>query len=154
VVRVLLPDRPATQQHLCRVDDFTPAAFVSHAANRTTKALEKIDLLPRIKDKVMLTKELAPLFRNDEKEQRANFARLTSVLDGNGYTTNSGTHGQRGYEGRFVFHWIGATTPIPDHTHRVMAQLGNRILFYETTGKEPTEEELMAFATNYEGNTV
>jgi hypothetical protein len=35
-----------------------------------------------------------------------------------------------------------------------MAQLGNRILFYETTGKEPTEEELMTFAANYEGNTV
>ena len=97
VVRVLMPDGNATRSYVERADDFTPASFVSHAANRTPKELAKIDLLPRVKDKVMLTKELAPLFRDDEKELRKNFARLTSVLDGDGYKTHSGTHGGRGY---------------------------------------------------------
>jgi hypothetical protein len=152
IVRALLPDRESTKAYLERVDDFTPASFVSHASNRTTDELVTIDLLPRIKDKVMLTKELAPLFRDDEQELRQNFARLTSVLDGNGYQTNSGTHGSRGYSGRYIFNWIGATTPIPERTHKIMAQLGNRLLFYEVAGEQPTEKELMEFAENYESH--
>src|SRR5262249_10109434 len=82
----------------------------------------------------------------DDKALRQNFARLTSVLDGNGYMTASGVHGKRGYDGRFLFNWIGATTPIPDRTHRIMAQLGNRILFYEISSEEWSEEKLMHFA--------
>lgn len=147
-----MPDRRATEAVLCRVDDFTPAAFVSHTANRTAKELEEIDLLPRIRGRTMLTKELAPLFCDNEKEQRQSFARLTSVLDGNGYKTSSGTHGMRGCEGPHIFHWIGATTPIPERTYRVMSQLGNRLLFYGIEGPESTEDELMNFARNYDGN--
>jgi hypothetical protein len=56
-----MPSIPSAEQFLLRVDDFTPASFVSHAANRKKSQLESIDLLPRVKDKVMLTKELAPL---------------------------------------------------------------------------------------------
>ena len=151
-IRVVMPDRPETEAVLERVDDFTPASFVSHASNRNQSQLAKIDLLPRVKGKVMLTKELAPLFRDAEEELRQNFARLTSVLDGDGYKTNSGTQGARGYVGRYVFNWIGATTPIPESTHRIMAQLGNRILFYEVASDEFTEDELVEFAAEYEGN--
>lgn len=151
VVRSLMPV-DGIHAYCIRVDDFTPAAFVSHAANRTLKDLEKIDLLPKISNKTMLTKELAPLFRDDEKELRRNFATLTSVLDGDGYKTNSGTQGSRGYEGRYVFNWIGATTPIPERTHRIMAQLGNRILFCEVAGEECSEDELMDFGRNYGAN--
>jgi hypothetical protein len=149
IVRVILPDGPRTEKFLERVDDFTPASFVSHASNRTPDELAAIDLLPRIQNKVMLTKELAPLFRNDERELRQNFGRLTSVLDGVGYVTNSGTHGARGYTGRYMFNWIGATTPIPERTHEIMAQLGNRLLFYEVAGEDASEEELLEFARSY-----
>ncbi len=34
-----------------RSDNFTPAAFVNHAANRSPEALKKMDLLPRIRHK-------------------------------------------------------------------------------------------------------
>lgn len=33
-IRLVMPDRPSTEQFLSRQDDFTPASFVSHAANR------------------------------------------------------------------------------------------------------------------------
>ena len=148
-IRLVMPDRESTQIFLLRIDDFTPASFVSHAANRSEEDLAGIDLLPKLADKVMLTKELAPLFRDDEKELRQNFARLTSILDGNGYKTSSGTHGTRGYVGAYLFNWLGATTPIPDRTFRVMAQLGNRILFYEIASEEWSEDDLMDFAQNY-----
>jgi hypothetical protein len=61
-------------------------------------------------------------------------------------------HGSRGYTGRYVFNWVGATTPIHDRTHRVMAQLGNRILFHEVAGEEPSEEDLLKFAKSYGAN--
>jgi len=35
-----------------RSDKFTPASFVSQAANVRSKGLEKVDLLPKIKHKV------------------------------------------------------------------------------------------------------
>src|ERR1700733_657719 len=118
-IRALEPIRPATKKVLIREDNFTPASFVSHASNRTAEQLEEIDLLPRLTGKTMLTKELATLFGADDKSLKASFGMLTSVLDGNGLTTNSGTHGQRGYaeESReYTFNWIGATTPIPTKT--------------------------------------
>jgi hypothetical protein len=148
-IRLVMPDRSNTHNVLVRVDDFTPASFVSHAANRKQSQLQNIDLLPKIKDKVMLTKELAPLFRDDEKDLRQNFARLTSVLDGNGYASSSGTHGTRGYIGEYMFNWLGATTPVPDRTFKIMAQLGNRILFYEIASEEWTVENLVKFAQEY-----
>ena len=149
VTRIAAPDRPSTKAFLQRVDDFTPASFVSHAANRSKKELTKIDLLPRLKDKTMLTKELAPLFRADDKELKNSFATLTSVLDGEGYLTNSGSQGERGYSERHIFNWVGATTPVPGRTHKVMAQLGNRLLFYEIVGEEEQEDELLQFAQDY-----
>jgi hypothetical protein len=151
-VRMVSPTLPDAKQYLARVDNFTPASFVSHAANRSAEDLEKIDLLPKIKNRVMVTKELAPLFTGDEKELKKNFATLTSVLDGNGYETSSGAHGSRGYSGEYLFNWIGATTPIPDRTYRVMAQLGNRFLFYHIESQEPTEADLLGFAERYRGN--
>jgi hypothetical protein len=128
VINLIEPDRKATEERLVRLDNFTPKAFVSHAANRKPKELEKIDLLPKLKDKTLLVKELATIFRGREDALRDNFATLTSVLDGRGLISASGTHGTRGYEGRYVFNWIGGTTPIPPETDRIMSQLGNRVL--------------------------
>jgi alpha-D-ribose 1-methylphosphonate 5-triphosphate synthase subunit PhnL len=54
-IRLLMSDRDSTARYLIRIDDFTPASFVSHAANRKASRLQQIDLLPRVKDKVMLT---------------------------------------------------------------------------------------------------
>jgi hypothetical protein len=142
-VRLLSPERPETRLVAERIDSFTAASFVSHAANRSPEELDKIDLLPRIKGKVMLTKELSQLFSNEEKALRVSFGTLTSVLDGNGLRTNSGSQGERGYEGDYRFNWIGATTPIPARTHDLMAQLGNRILFYELPSRESSEDELL-----------
>ncbi|MDK2743469.1 MAG: hypothetical protein NDI90_11180 [Nitrospira sp. BO4] len=115
---------------LCyRSDSFTAAAFVSHSAQLTKEQLEKIDLLPKIKDKVLVTPELAPIFRGDQDELVKRFSVLTRVLDGQGLKTDSGVHGDRGYEGDYVFAWIGATTPIEGQIWKVMAQLGSRLFF-------------------------
>lgn len=113
-----------------RSDDFTPAAFVSHSAAASAKQLDKIDLLPKIKGKVLVTPEMAPVFRGDEKDLEKRFAILTRVLDGHGLQRDTGTHGARGYSGDYLFAWLGCTTPIPDRTWRIMAQLGSRLFFW------------------------
>ncbi len=110
-------------------DSFTAAAFVSHSAQATKAQLTTIDLLPKIKDKVLVTPELAPIFRGDQDELVKRFSVLTRVLDGQGLKTDSGVHGDRGYEGEYVFAWIGATTPIKGQVWKVMAQLGSRLFF-------------------------
>jgi len=150
IINVLNPDRESIKRLVYRLDNFTPKSFVTHAANVPKENIAKIDLLPQLKDKVLLVKELAPLFKGREDELRANFAVLTAVLDGKGYVSASGVHGTRGYEGKYVFNWLGATTPVPAKTDAIMAQLGNRILRYEIVGREPSEEELLEFAESFE----
>lgn len=132
--------------YVYRSDKFTPKSFVSHAANVKKKDLKDVDLLPRIKNKILVTKELAPIFRGREQDLKENFSILISVLDGKGFTSDSGTMGQRGYQEPIIFNWIGATTPLPVSTHRMMSQLGTRLLFYEVPSIELTEDELFAYA--------
>src|SRR5262249_16803382 len=125
-----------------RSDKFTPRAFVSHVANVSRKELAKIDLLPRIKHRVLITPELAPTFRQRQDDLRETFAILTAVLDGRGYTSDSGTQGRRGYTGDYLFGWLGATTPLPADVWDVMAQLGSRLLFYEMPDVEVDADQL------------
>ncbi len=129
---------------LCyRSDNFTPAAFVSHAANRTMTDLGKTDLLPRIRHRVLVTPELAPIFRGKETDLTRTFSTLTRVMDGQGYVTDSGTHGQRGYKGDYMFAWLGGTTPFEDPVWRLMAQLGSRLFFLTMEAQQDTSEDAL-----------
>jgi hypothetical protein len=74
------------------------------------------------------------------------FSILIGVLDGMGLLSDTGMQGQRGYGSEHVFNWIGATTPVPRSTHRLMSQLGTRLLFWEVPIKQPTQAELLEFA--------
>jgi hypothetical protein len=42
------------EDQIYRSDKFTPKAFVSHAANKKKGELEKNDLLPKLKNKVLV----------------------------------------------------------------------------------------------------
>jgi hypothetical protein len=110
-------------------DHFTPASFVSQASNRTKEELKEIDLLPRIKDKVFIVPELAPIFNTRQDVLRKNMAVLTRVFDGEGYTVDAGTHGKRGYEEETRFTFLGATTPLHDSVWKTLGKLGNRLCF-------------------------
>lgn len=114
-----------------RSDQFTAASFVSHRADANESKLKKIDLLPRLEGKTLITKELAPFFSGKREELVHRFSVLTSVLDGQGFTSDSGAQGRRGYARPINFQWLGATTPLSPEVLSVMAQLGPRILFYD-----------------------
>ena len=147
VLQMVFPGQDsALEKYVYRSDKFTPKAFVTHAANIRKQNLAAMDLLPKLQDKVLVTKELAPIFRGREQDMQDNFSILISVLDGKGFTSDSGMHGKRGYEKSIIFNWIGATTPLPPATHRLMSQLGTRLLFYELALAAVTEDELVAYA--------
>lgn len=133
-------------QDICyRSDKFTTASFVSQAAQVPGQDLSKVDLLPRIKHKVLLTPELSTTFRGKQEELAGRFSTLTRILDGQGYTTDSGTHGKRGYTGDYLFAWLGATTPFDPIVWKVMAQLGSRMFFLVMdAAAEPTVADLVS----------
>lgn len=151
VINMCEPSRPETRAVLYRLDSFTPKSFVSHSASTPRDKMAEIDLLPKLQNKVLLTKELAPLFRGSDNDLRANFATLTAVLDGRGHMSASGVHGTRGYDKRLVFNWLGGTTPIPQRTDAIMGQMGNRLLRYEIFGPNITEEELLEYVLESKG---
>jgi hypothetical protein len=127
-----------------RSDHFTPKAFVTHSASMSEAKRKEADMLPKLNDHVLLTKELAPMFRGKDDELRQTFGLLISVLDGDGHTSDSGAAGRRGYDEKILFNWVGATTPIPPAIHQMMGQLGTRFLFFEVPHKAPTDAELDA----------
>jgi hypothetical protein len=90
-VDVAIPVAESLDQYVYRSDKFTPKAFVTHVANVRRANLGAVDLLPKVHRKVLITKELAPIFRGREEEMRENFSILISVLDGKGFTSDSGT---------------------------------------------------------------
>ncbi len=148
VCTLLTPDgkHEELKEWIIRVDKFTPASFVTHASNVKKEKLKDIDLLPKIKDRCLITKELAPLFRGKETDLQDNFSILITVLDGKGLVSTSGVQGTRGYDGDISFSWLGATTPLSNRVHKLMAQLGTRLVFYNTDGEEKTIDELLEFA--------
>ena len=108
--------------------------------------MSKLDLIDRLRNKILLTKELAPIFGGRDEELRENIATLISVLDGEGFISDSGMRGRRGYDKAILFNWLGATTPLPARVHRMMAQLGTRLLFYDVPTIELTDAQLLTYA--------
>lgn len=122
-------------------DDFTARAFVSHSTNVKREELGDIDLLPKIKNKVLITPELAPLFECPKDKLIDNFATLTRVLDGEGLNRDTGAHGHRGYCGDYKFVWLGATTPLRASVWNVMGKIGNRKFFLNVSDKKRNDDD-------------
>ena len=122
-------------------DNFTPKCFVSHSANVKKEELEEIDLLPKIKDKCMIVPELAPIFGKRKEDLLESIGTITRVFDGEGYVSDSGSQGHRGYEGDYKFVWLGATTPPPRQVWQVMGNMGTRWFFCEINDVEKAHAE-------------
>ncbi len=124
-------------------DKFTPASFVSNAANVKKKDLAEIDLLPRIQYKMLMIRDLATLFSKREDDLNECLGILTRVLDGEGLNTDSGVHGSRQYNGEYLFMILAASTPIPPKVWKMMGNLGSRLFFFKMHSRDKEAEELM-----------
>lgn len=123
-------------------DSFSPASLVSHASNRKQADLEKIDLLPRIRHRMLVVRDLAPIFAERQENLLKNLGVLTRVFDGEGYESDSGVHGKRGYRGDYTFMFLAGSTPIAPRVWKFMGNLGSRLFFLNLNVADKSEEEL------------
>lgn len=124
------------------VDYLTGASFVTNTSNVKKGDLSKLDLLPQIKGKTLICRDMAPIFAAREEDLIRMMGVLTRILDGEGYETHTGTHGARGYSGDYCFVLLGATTPIERRVWKAMSRLGPRILCLKLHTAEKSETEL------------
>lgn len=123
-------------------DKFTPASFVSNAANVKKEKLKEVDLLPRLQYKMFLIRDLATLFSKRDDDLNECLGILTRVLDGEGFNTDSGIHGRRQYVGEYLFMLLAASTPISPRVWKMMGNLGSRLFFLNMNSKDKTDIEL------------
>ena len=126
-------------------DNFSARSFVSHNTSVTREQLKEIDLLPKIKDKMFLTPELAPTFGSKDDDLFQLLGIITRIVDGHGYFSNSGAHGGRGYVGPMMFVWIGAAVEITKRVHKYLSTLGPKLYFLRLPKeiyKNPEDEYL------------
>jgi hypothetical protein len=116
------------QEHVVRRDRFTVAAFAGHKADDDLKTLKEKHLLPKLQDKILLTKELASITRGHPDAVEEKFGVITHILDGDGDTSHTGAHGLIAYDYPIRFAWIGCSTPFEKHVWRVISGCGPRIL--------------------------
>jgi 5S rRNA maturation endonuclease (ribonuclease M5) len=125
-------------------DYFTAAAFVSHATNVRREELSNVDLLPRIRFKTAIVRELNSILGAKEDDLIKSLGILTRVLDGEGLETDSGVHGRRGYSGDYTFMMLAGTTPIQPRVFKVMGNFGSRLFFLSLRSPDNDNEELIA----------
>ena len=124
------------------LDNFTPASFVSQAANVKTEKLKDVDLLPKVRNKVLIIRDLAPLFGLRDDDLLKSMGILTRVLDGEGLELHAGVHGSRGYSGDYSFMFLAASTPIAPKVFKLMGNLGSRLFFLHLRSERKSEETL------------
>ena len=125
-------------------DYFTAAAFVSHATNVRREELGKIDLLPRLRFKTAIVRELNSILGAKEDDLIKSLGILTRVLDGEGLEIDSGVHGRRGYTGDYTFMLLAGTTPIQPRVFKVMGNFGSRLFFLSLHSPDHDTRELIA----------
>jgi hypothetical protein len=124
-------------------DSFTPKSFVSHNTAASLEQLQKIDMLPKIKDKLFVAPEMAPIFSAKEEDLIQNLGIATRILDGHGYESDTGAYGHRGYNENIMFTWLGAAVDIPRKVYKHLANLGPKLYFFRMKIEKKSHDEFL-----------
>jgi hypothetical protein len=119
-------------------DSFTSRSLVSHSTAVSKEDLKDID---RWKNELVLLPELAPIFTAKDDDLTQLLGILTRVLDGNGYESDSGAHGHRGYREKIMFTLVGASVDIPYKVYKVLGYLGPKLYFLRLPKEDRSEDE-------------
>jgi len=106
--------------------------------------LIKVDMLPRIRYKTLIVRDLAPIFGAKEDSLLEMVGRLTRALDGEGLETDSGVHWQRGYKGDYLFMMLAGSTPLSPRVYKVLGTLGSRLFFLQLHSETKSHRQLIA----------
>lgn len=124
-------------------DNFSPKSFVSHNSNLSEEELQEQDLLPKMKNKLFLVSELNPLLTTKDDELANTIGIITRIADGNGYYSDTGSRGHRGYPGPLMFVWVGAAVDIPYKVHKILSTLGPKLYFLRLPMSIKEEDDLL-----------
>jgi transcriptional regulator TrmB len=131
-------------------DSFSPKSWVTHTtAVDSQEDLEAIDMLPKIRNKEFLTPELATLFNVREDELQQTLKSIIRIADGNGFSSDSGAHGHRGY-GDVMFTWLGAVVDIPLAVYKVLGSLGPKLYFFRLPYREISDKKILEYISGRE----
>jgi hypothetical protein len=120
-------------------DTHSAKSWITHTTSVKEEAdLEKIDMLPRVKNRIFCTPEWAPIFTLREDDLKATVGIITRIADGQGLASNSGVYGRRAYEGIHMFSWIGAAVDVPHIVYKVLGTLGQKLYFFRLPFKDIT----------------
>jgi hypothetical protein len=122
-------------------NNFSAKAFVSHTTSVPKDQLPEIDLLPRIKNKCMLASELSSVLSKKDEDLMETLGILTVILDGNGYQSDSGVHGRRGYCGEYMFTMIGAAVDVSYKVYKHLTNLGPKLYFLRMPKSYKTDDD-------------
>lgn len=123
-----------------RSDDLTPASFVSHDASKSEDQLAENDLLPKLAHRSLISRDMSTWFAGEQEEISKRMAMMTYLLDGEGFTRDTGAHGRRGYTGlEYRFNVLGASTPLPRKAWWAMGNAGSRLVFHEKRGEQDVD---------------
>jgi hypothetical protein len=128
-------------------DSSTPNSLVSHSSTLPEEKLQQVDMLPKLKDKLVLTPELAPIFTSKDDDLQKVLGMITRILDGHGFESDSGAQGHRRY-GDTMLVWLGAGVEIPPKVWRLLGTLGHKIYFIRPPLSKKTPEDLKRIAKN------
>ena len=124
-------------------DIFSPASFVSGARD-----IEGGDLLPRLRNRCLVTPELGVLFKDRNLPQTLGL--LTRLLDGMGYVRHTG-FGEVGVHENVRFNWCAAIVKIQPKIWDLLGHLGHRLLFLhlenDSESVEAVENRLIRMIT-------
>jgi DNA polymerase elongation subunit (family B) len=124
------------------LDEFSLHALISNSSTKTEEQLQKSDLFPKIKNRQLITPELAPIFTRNEDDLRAILGQITRVLDGRGFVGATGAHGIRGYTST-MFTWLGAAVEIPKTVWKLLSTLGFKIYFFRPDVADIEDEYML-----------
>ena len=124
-------------------DNFTAKAFVSHNSGLKEEQLEKIDLLPKIKNKLFLAPEMASIFGKKDEDLQEVLSIFTRIADGHGLESDSGACGHRGYTGEYMFTMIGVAVDIPRKVFKLLGYLGPKLHFFRLSKLIKNKHELL-----------
>jgi hypothetical protein len=122
-------------------DQLGPHSFVSHNTSYSEEELQKIDVIPKMKDNLVLVAELAPIFTLKEEDMIAVIGVWNRISDGRGFAGNTGAHGKRGYPDT-MYSFLGAAAKIPYPVWRAIVNIGFKLYFFRLDVSATTVDDL------------
>ena len=129
------------KNHTFYTDGFNAHAVISHVAT-LPKGMKEGDqhMLLKMKNKLVLAPELAPIFAKPKEELSEIISIFTRIADGRGLENDSGL-GHKGISGKNMFVMVGAAVEIPPYVYALLTSFGPKLFFFRLSKTRKTHDQ-------------